>query len=298
MQSGLFTTVTGKYCTAADLASIASTCKAAFPALFLLTARDRRAFLLSQVLSLLANHWTWRLHPTRITHIRFLIIDVDQNLLPRGLNGVQKAWVRVDSSCNLPLPPNLRWLKYEYSFTFCDDTDARHQRCCMWWKIHDHSVVDTCSRNASSASSITGLHTLDRLEVLYFKRLVVRELKRDMLPSTIKGLFLEDGSFPIQMGALPPMLEELDLGQSYLHPLLPGTIPQSVLGLVVLSEHQRFIDNLDVAVEAGVVPAGLKFLGLRYEDPRLQRDMKVLRPLTEVATRGTWSYRKYKPRYK
>jgi hypothetical protein len=168
----------------------------------------------------------------------------------------------------------------------------------MWWKIHDRSVVDTCSTNTSSASSITGLHTVGRLEVLYFKRLVVRELKRDMLPSTIKGLFLEDGSFPIQMGALPPMLEELDLGQSYLHPLLPGAIPHSVLGLVVLSEHQRFIDNLDVTVEAGVVPAGLKFLGLRYEDPRLQRDMKVLRPLTEVATRGTWSFRKYKPRYK
>jgi hypothetical protein len=170
----------------------------------------------------------------------------------------------------------------------------------LWWKIHDDSNVDASCRNTSSNSSIgvTGLHTLGRLEVLYIKRLVVQELKRDMLPTSIKGLFLEDGSFPIQMGALPPMLEELNLGQSYIHPLLPGAIPQSVLGLAVLSEYQSFIDNLDVSVEAGVIPAGLKFLGLRYEDSRLQRDMKVMRPLTEVVTRKSWVYRKYKPKYK
>lgn len=298
LENGLFTDMVAEYCGTEALARVAGTCKAAFPALFLVTARDHRFVLLSLVLSRLENLWTWRLYPTRIAHIRFLVIDVNQNLLPVGLDGVQKACVRVDSSCNLPLPPNLTWLKYEYSCRLCEDADGRHLRCNMWWKFHDDSDVDTDSSNSASESHSTGLHTLDNLEVLYINQPVIQELKRGMLPTSIKGLFLEDGSFPIQMGALPPMLEELHLGQSYCYPLLPGAIPQSVLGLVVLSEHQRFIDNLDVSVEAGVIPAGLRFLGFRYEDPRLQRDMKVLRPLTEVVTRRTWIYRRYKPKYK
>ena len=301
LETGLFTNEIAKYCRTADLASIASTFKAAFPALFLLTARDCRIILLSKVLSNMDNLWTWRQHPTRIAHISFLAIDVDQSLLPSGLDGVQKAWVRVQSSCNLPLPPNLRWLKYEYSFRFCEDTDVRHKRCSMWWNIHDDADTDVyygsddsdvVTSNTTSYLTITGLHTLKYLEVLYIARPLLQELKRGMLPATIKGLLLEEGSFPIQVDALPSTLEELDLGQAYQHPLVPGAIPQSVLGLVV-SERVDFIANLDVSVEAGIIPSGLQFLGLRSHEPKLERDMRVLRPSTDVTVRQVWSKRKY-----
>jgi hypothetical protein len=171
----------------------------------------------------------------------------------------------------------------------------------MWWNIHDDADTDVyygsddsdvVTSNTTSYLTITGLHTLKYLEVLYIARPLLQELKRGMLPATIKGLLLEEGSFPIQVDALPSTLEELDLGQAYQHPLVPGAIPQSVLGLVV-SERVDFIANLDVSVEAGIIPSGLQFLGLRSHEPKLERDMRVLRPSTDVTVRQVWSKRKY-----
>ena len=96
-QSKVFEDSVVPFCDLGWLANLASTCKAAAPAMY--GWIKEKPWKIS---TLLSRNSTWSLFPARMAYVRWVITDVGFKRLPRGLTGVELVdfTARVPAQCD------------------------------------------------------------------------------------------------------------------------------------------------------------------------------------------------------
>ena len=262
------------FCDDQDLANLASTCKAAVPALYVST--EERSWDIS---TLLRRNSTWSMFPARLAYVRSLIIDVGFSRLPRGLTGVEI----VRFNANVPVlyamfPAGLKCLNFDLRFNVPPVVSSLPS------SLVELEFNGTISRFGLRAGLLpNGLRKLKigvypgqlRKRVLPPSLLNLKIgsydslLAKGVLPAGLVTLDL-NGYFIIEEGSLQTLnaLTRLDLGEYFNQPLQPGMFPS---GLIALSLGESF----DKPLEAAMLPTGLREMTLVYSRAMNEIDRRV-----------------------
>jgi hypothetical protein len=268
-QTKLFENCIFPFCDDQDLANLASTCKAAVPALYVST--EERSWRIS---TLFSRNSTWSMFPARLAYVRFLIIDVGFTRLPRGLSGVE----RVEYNANVPLlyamfPAGLKYLSFDLRFNV-PPSSSLPVVSSLPSSLVELEFNGTFSRVGLRAGLLpNGLRILKigvyprqlRKRVLPPSLLNLKIgsydslLAKGVLPASLVTLDL-NGYFIIEEGSLQNLnaLTRLDLGAYFNQPLQHGMFPSGLIGL-------SLGESFDKPLEAAMLPTGLRALTVGYQ---------------------------------
>ena len=102
----------GSFCMNGWLATLALTCKAAYRATYMLTAREKVAHGITKLVEKLQHNPTWAQHPARLAYVRGIWIAGNNiaPVFPAGLTGVEILTSQSPCTSRSPFPAGLKKL--------------------------------------------------------------------------------------------------------------------------------------------------------------------------------------------
>jgi hypothetical protein len=318
MFEGGFVELLCSFCKNGWLARFVLTCKAAFPAMYVLTERRKQSWDFEKLLHDLQHNPTWTQHPARLGFVRRLALEkhVQAPVFPVGLTGVEVLAMRPLCTPTTQFPVGVKTM-FTHKITF----KQKSTQPSTWpATVEDLYVAQavTFGIDAQLPPNLRKLHlqkysgqmppgvlppSLLKLHVAVYGvgkngsgvfpdgvlpaslrsfsvggNYVLAEGVLLALPNLVKVVFGSGFDQQLAVGMLPPTLEILKLS-SYNKPLLLGVLPESLRILHLGAEYNH-------PLEPYVLPEGLECLvvreGLQQSYLEMSVESHVLPPMLRL----------------
>ena len=277
-QSKVFEDSVVPFCDLGWLANLASTCKAAAPAMY--GWIKEKPWKIS---TLLSRNSTWSLFPARMAYVRWVITDVGFKRLPRGLTGVEL----VDFTARVPahygmFPAGLKYLNFD-SFPWGSPLPALSSLPSTLVELEFQGTIENGWRAGLLPNG------LRRLKIGAYKG----KLRKRVLPPSLIYLCIRINYEPLTKGVLPAGLVTLKLG---------GAIEEGSLSTLNALKTLVFGNGFNQPLQPGMFPPGLTSLTLGEDFDQqitaamLPKSLKKLVVLNEYAERRTSRLQRARPK--